>query len=88
VCRTVQADRLQSSGNRPRATVIGTRSFGKGSVQTIIPLGSAQAKGISPDIEVLQDVPEELKARTDTSGEASLRGHLKSEGAEQTGSQS
>ena len=90
-----------------RATVIGTRSFGKGSVQTIIPLGSGngalrlttaryftpsgrsiQAKGISPDIEVLQDVPEELKARTDTRGEASLRGHLKAEGDEQTGSQS
>jgi carboxyl-terminal processing protease len=90
-----------------RATVIGTRSFGKGSVQTIIPLGSSngalrlttgryftpsgrsiQAKGISPDIEVLQEVPEELKARTDTSGEASLRGHLKAEGDEQTGSQS
>ena len=89
-----------------RATVIGTRSFGKGSVQTIIPLGSGngalrlttaryftpsgrsiQAKGISPDIEVLQEVPEELKARTDTSGEASLRGHLKAEGDEQTGSQ-
>jgi carboxyl-terminal processing protease len=90
-----------------RATVIGTRSFGKGSVQTIIPLGSGngalrlttaryftpsgrsiQAKGISPDIEVLQEVPEELKTRTDTRGEASLRGHLKAEGAEQTGSQS
>jgi carboxyl-terminal processing protease len=90
-----------------RATVIGTRSFGKGSVQTIIPLGSSngalrlttaryftpsgrsiQAKGISPDIEVLQDVPEELKARTGTRGEASLRGHLKAEGDEQTGSQS
>jgi carboxyl-terminal processing protease len=90
-----------------RATVIGTRSFGKGSVQTIIPLGSRngavrlttaryftpsgrsiQAKGISPDIEVLQEVPEELKARTDTRGEASLRGHLKAEGDEQTGSQS
>jgi carboxyl-terminal processing protease len=34
---------------------------------------SIQANGISPDIEVLQEVPEELKARTDTSGEASLR---------------
>ena len=90
-----------------RATVVGTRSFGKGSVQAIIPLGSGngalrlttaryftpsgrsiQAKGISPDIEVLQDVPDELKARTDTQGEASLRGHLKAEGQEQTGSQS
>src|SRR6187431_2639834 len=91
-----------------RATVIGTRSFGKGSVQTIIPLGSGngalrlttaryftpsgrsiQAKGISPDIEVLQDVPDDLKAKTDTKGEASLRGHLKGDsGKEQTGSQS
>src|SRR5436190_13266312 len=50
---------------------------------------SIQAKGISPDIEVLQDVPEELKARTDTKGESSLRGHLKAgDGDEQTGSQS
>jgi carboxyl-terminal processing protease len=90
-----------------RATVLGTRSFGKGSVQTIIPLGSGmgalrlttaryytpagrsiQAKGISPDIEVLQDVPEDVKGRTDTRGEASLRGHLKADGDEQTGSQS
>ena len=38
---------------------------------------------------MLQDVPEELKARTDTRGEASLRGHLRGEaGKEQTGSQS
>ncbi|MEA2941984.1 MAG: carboxyl-terminal processing protease, partial [Bradyrhizobium sp.] len=89
-----------------RATLIGTRSFGKGSVQTIIPLGSQgalrlttaryytpsgksiQAKGIVPDIEVLQDVPDELKSRTDTKGEASLRGHLKNDGDEKTGSQS
>jgi carboxyl-terminal processing protease len=49
---------------------------------------SIQAKGITPDIEVLQEVPDDLKARTDTKGEASLRGHLKAEGAEETGSQS
>ena len=41
---------------------------------------SIQAKGISPDIEVLQEVTEELNPLTDTSGEASLRGHLKAEG--------
>ena len=52
---------------------------------------SIQAKGIVPDIEVLQDLPDDIKASTDTStkGEASLRGHLKIEaGKEQTGSQS
>jgi carboxyl-terminal processing protease len=96
--------------DQKRATILGTRSFGKGSVQTIIPLGSdngalrlttaryftpsgrsIQAKGIVPEIEVLQDLPDDIKARTDTStkGEASLRGHLTvEEGKEQTGSQS
>ena len=93
--------------DQKRATLVGTRSFGKGSVQTIMPLGagngalklttaryftpsgrSIQAKGIEPDIKVLQETPDNLKARTDVEGEASLRGHLKAEGAEETGSQS
>jgi carboxyl-terminal processing protease len=90
-----------------RATLIGTRTFGKGSVQTIIPLGpgngalalttaryytpsgrSIQAQGIAPDVEVLQEVPDELKSRAELKGEASMRGHLAADGAEQGGSQS
>jgi carboxyl-terminal processing protease len=90
-----------------RATLIGTRSFGKGSLQTVIPLGagngalrlttaryftpsgrSIQAEGITPDIEVLQDGPGDPKLQTNVQSEASLRGHLKAEGAEQKGSQS
>ncbi|HEV7873402.1 MAG TPA: S41 family peptidase [Enterovirga sp.] len=86
-----------------RATVLGTRSFGKGSVQTVIPLGgngavrlttaryytpagrSIQAKGIDPDQEVLQEIPDELKGKDETKGEAGLRGHLKN-GEEKGGS--
>ncbi len=88
-----------------RATLIGTRSFGKGSVQTIIPLGqngalrlttaryytpsgrSIQAKGIEPDIQILEDVPADLKGKDDQKGEASLRGHLKNGDEEKDGSQ-
>ncbi|MEO8650907.1 MAG: S41 family peptidase [Hyphomicrobiaceae bacterium] len=99
-----------------RALVIGTRSFGKGSVQTIIPLGtqlnragairlttaryftpsgrSIQALGITPDVVVEQELPEELKAKASKErprGEASLRGHLKGDGPrekEESGSNS
>src|SRR5450631_1244092 len=89
-----------------RATLVGTRSFGKGSVQTIVPLGSGngalrlttaryftpsgrsiQAKGITPDIEVLQQLPKDLESNAQTMSEAGLRGHLKAEGDEQKGSQ-
>src|SRR5215216_5405434 len=90
-----------------RATVLGTRSFGKGSVQTIIPLGenrgalrlttaryytpsgrSIQAKGIEPDREVLQEVPDELKGQDETKGEAGLRGHLKNSDKDEKGGSS
>lgn len=79
-----------------RAIVLGTSSFGKGSVQTIIPLGgkgalrlttaryytpsgrSIQAKGIEPDIEVVQAKVEPLDEAAGRS-EADLRGHLDAE---------
>ena len=80
--------------DQKRATLVGTRSYGKGSVQSIISLGadgamklttaryytpdnrSIQAAGITPDIEVLQDVPEELKGRDEIIGEAALSGQI------------
>jgi carboxyl-terminal processing protease len=89
-----------------RATLLGTRSFGKGSIQTIIPLGtdkgalrlttsryftpsgsSIQAKGIVPDVEVLQNEPDDAK-KSKPIGEATLSGHLPGRGVEQVASQS
>ena len=37
---------------------------------------------------MLQETPADLKAQPDPEGEASLRGHLKAEGKEESGSQS
>ena len=49
---------------------------------------SIQAKGIEPDREVLQDVPDELKGKDETKGEAGLPGHLKNSGKEEKGGSS
>jgi carboxyl-terminal processing protease len=82
-----------------RATVIGTRSFGKGSVQTIIPLGSdgairlTTARYYTPSGRSIQakGIDPDLIVRQETeeeknrrvTGEASLRGHLTSEEGEE-----
>jgi C-terminal peptidase prc len=82
-----------------RAKLVGTRSFGNGSVQTIIPLGAGQGAlrlttsrfftpvgsaihsvGIAPDIEVLQDVPDQKKATSEARGEWFAHSHLPGEG--------
>jgi carboxyl-terminal processing protease len=86
--------------DQKRATLLGTRSFGKGSVQSIMPVGndaairlttaryytpsgrSIQAKGIEPDIKVLEAIPDELKGKDKAEGEASLRGHLSNDKGE------
>jgi carboxyl-terminal processing protease len=81
-----------------RAVILGTRSFGKGSVQTIIPIPgqgalrlttaryytpsgrSIQAKGIEPDIEVVQAKPGSAAAaaaQATIRSEADLPNHLK-----------
>lgn len=90
-----------------RATLVGTRSFGNGSIQSFFPLdggngalrlttsryftpsgNSIQAKGIIPDIEVLQDEPEDVKKKNAPAGEATLNRHLPGQGVEQVASQS
>jgi carboxyl-terminal processing protease len=100
----ILAGALQDS---KRGTLVGTRSFGKGSTQTIFPLGgengalrltthrfftpsgtSIQAKGITPDIEVLQDEPDDVKKKGALKSEATLDRHLPGQGIEQVASQS
>jgi carboxyl-terminal processing protease len=90
--------------DQKRATIIGSRTLsvqtiiplgqGNGALRLTTaryytPSGrSIQAQGIAPDIEVLQEVPKEVAAQSQTRSESNLPGHLKAEGDEQKGSQS
>jgi carboxyl-terminal processing protease len=49
---------------------------------------SIQARGIAPDIEILQTEPADVKRKSVPAGEATLSGHLPGNGAEQIASQS
>jgi carboxyl-terminal processing protease len=90
-----------------RATVLGTLSFGKGSVQETLPIGTAngalrlttamyympdgssiQARGITPDVEVMQQAPQIQSPGAEIVSEATLRNHLKGAGDERRGSES
>jgi carboxyl-terminal processing protease len=80
-----------------RAVLVGTRTFGKGSVQNVIELPDAsalkltiaryytpkgrsiQAEGIEPDVQA--DQVQKTGAGAEVFNEASLEGHLASEGA-------